>query len=250
MQKMGRPPYGDLSGGLNLGNLVEIEIFVISIAYEQAAGPRGDSSSNFVDPRPLRLRQRRRSLRGAAAPDADGRQQSRSQRRRSGAGPAPATAAPCARPKRGLQQHELAVARRRESRAPAWSLSPAFSRSRTRTRRSRASGASESSIDWFWQTMQRSSRDSVARARLERRIGQDFVGLHREARHRDSATPARSKSCDAAGASSRSLRRLHRAACRAPASARRRAAAGRTATARRRAPSPAAPSQISSTSGL
>src|SRR5262249_33248139 len=31
-------------------------------------------------------------------------------------------------------------------------------------RKSRASGASESSIDWFWQTMHRSSRDS-ARAR-------------------------------------------------------------------------------------
>src|SRR5262249_55633317 len=28
---------------------------------------------------------------------------------------------------------------------------------RTRMRKSRASGASESSIDWFWQTMQRSS---------------------------------------------------------------------------------------------
>src|SRR5690606_29405451 len=37
-------------------------------------------------------------------------------------------------------------------------------RSRRRTRRSCASGASESSIDWFWQTMQRSSADS-ARAR-------------------------------------------------------------------------------------
>ena len=42
---------------------------------------------------------------------------------------------------------------------------------------SRASGASESSIDWFWQTMQRSSADS-ARARLQRGIGQHFVGLH------------------------------------------------------------------------
>src|SRR5215218_4792991 len=37
-------------------------------------------------------------------------------------------------------------------------------RSRTRSRKSRASGASESSIDWFWQTMQRNSRDK-SRAR-------------------------------------------------------------------------------------
>src|SRR6266511_2988616 len=47
-----------------------------------------------------------------------------------------------------------------------WSSpSPAVSRSRTRMRKSRASGASESSIDWFWHTMQRRSRDSV-RARV------------------------------------------------------------------------------------
>jgi len=38
-------------------------------------------------------------------------------------------------------------------------------RHRTRSRRPRASGASESSIDWFWQTIQRNSRDrSRARA--------------------------------------------------------------------------------------
>jgi len=46
-------------------------------------------------------------------------------------------------------------------------LSPAAIRSRTSSRRSRASGASESSIDWFWHTMQRNSRDrSRARASL------------------------------------------------------------------------------------
>src|SRR3954447_13685196 len=44
------------------------------------------------------------------------------------------------------------------------SLSPAVRRSRTSTRKSFASGASESSIDWFWHTMQRSSWLS-ARAR-------------------------------------------------------------------------------------
>jgi hypothetical protein len=44
------------------------------------------------------------------------------------------------------------------------SLSPDAIRSRTSRRKSRASGASESSIDWFWHTMQRSSRDS-SRAR-------------------------------------------------------------------------------------
>src|SRR4051812_10767585 len=37
-------------------------------------------------------------------------------------------------------------------------------RSRTNSLRSRARGASESSIDWFWHTMQRNSRDS-SRAR-------------------------------------------------------------------------------------
>ena len=50
------------------------------------------------------------------------------------------------------------------------SLSPAFRRSRTSRRRSRASGALESSIDWFWQTRQRSSADSALARALGRRI--------------------------------------------------------------------------------
>src|ERR1700732_2175599 len=45
------------------------------------------------------------------------------------------------------------------------SLSPAGIRPPTRSRKSRARGASESSIDWFWHTMHRNSRDkSRARA--------------------------------------------------------------------------------------
>ena len=39
--------------------------------------------------------------------------------------------------------------------------SPAAIRSRTNSRRSRARGASESSIDWFWHTMQRNSCDNA-----------------------------------------------------------------------------------------
>ncbi len=70
---------------------------------------------------------------------------------------------------RRLEQHEFAIARddvvdhlprrcrrRRCARAPA-------------ARRSRASSALESSIDWFWQTMQRSCAESAARAGLQRR---------------------------------------------------------------------------------
>ena len=44
------------------------------------------------------------------------------------------------------------------------SLSPALSRSRTARRMSRATSAAESSIDWFWQTTQRSAWP-ISRAR-------------------------------------------------------------------------------------
>ena len=135
---------------------------------------------------------------------------------------------------RGLQQHELAVARDQKIEHLR-SLSPAFSRSRTRIRRSRASGASESSIDWFWQTMQRSSRTARAPAPPAR---------GRAAPRR--AAP-RAPACSGSKASNRTQRAAARSAthhaltppaaarpCRAPAWARRRAAAGRTARARRR----------------
>ena len=75
-----------------------------------------------------------------------------------------ATAASVCSLKRRPQQHELAVAGLDEAPAPAASLSPAARRSRTSTRRSRASSALLSSIDWFWQTRQRSSCE-ILRAR-------------------------------------------------------------------------------------
>ncbi len=83
-----------------------------------------------------------------------------------------------------LEQHELAVARDEEVEHLAVAVA-GVSRSRTSRRRSRASGASESSIDWFWQTMQRSSWRQRARARFQRGIGQDLVGLHGERRDAD-----------------------------------------------------------------
>ena len=47
--------------------------------------------------------------------------------------------------------------------------------------------AFDSSIDSHWQTTQRSSRGDGARARLQRRVGQDLVGLHRQRRQRREA---------------------------------------------------------------
>ena len=45
---------------------------------------------------------------------------------------------------------------------------------------SRASGASESSIDWFWQTRRAHFGRERASARLERRVLHHFVRLHSE----------------------------------------------------------------------
>ena len=92
-----------------------------------------------------------------------------------------------------LEQHEFAVARNDDSRSPASSLSPSAMRSRTRRRRSLASSALESSIDWFWQTMQRSSRRNRSRARFERRIGQHLVGIDGEGRRGGEAGAARAQ---------------------------------------------------------
>ena len=73
---------------------------------------------------------------------------------------------------------------RRGNRAPARSLSPALMRSRTRTRKSCASGASESSIDSFWHTMQRNSLDSARARASSAGSGQHLVGLHGPQRRR------------------------------------------------------------------
>src|SRR5215472_17815957 len=71
------------------------------------------------------------------------------------------------------------------------SLSPALSRSRTRTRRSCARGACESSIDSFWQTMQRSSFE-MARARASS-TGSASISLGSTAHVADEATSAISR---------------------------------------------------------
>ena len=100
--------------------------------------------------------------------------------------------------------------------------------------------------------MQRNSLRQRARARLQRRVGQHLVGLHRAQRPRRASAATREQQRRARAVLSRlSLRRLQRRArSPSPAAARRRAAAGRTATARRRMNMKTAPSQISSTMRL
>ena len=92
------------------------------------------------------------------------------------------------RRQRGLQQHEIAVARDDEAGSPADRCLRRSSRSRRMIRRSRARSASESSIVWFWHTTQRSS-PPIARARASSLgsrqlfVGQDRLGGAGEGQH-------------------------------------------------------------------
>ena len=86
-------------------------------------------------------------------------------------------------------------------KSKTWSsLSPALSRSRTARRMSRATSAAESSIDWFWQTTQRSAWP-ISRARASSAgsfsisDGSTASAGRREQRHEQQGERARLTAC-------------------------------------------------------